>query len=69
MVSRLDFFILNTFYLILSLKKILLLVNDISFIKGICLSYFLDKYKNFTKIKDKNVKNFYFVFIKTIEKN
>jgi hypothetical protein len=57
------FYFLNNFYLLLNLKKILFLVNDISFKKGICLSYFLDKYKNFSNIKSKKVKNFYFVFI------
>jgi len=57
------FYILNNFYLLLNLKKILFLVNEISFRKGICLSYFLDKYKSFAPIKEKNIKNFYFVFI------
>lgn len=55
--------ILNNFYVLLNLKKILFLVNDISFRKGVCLSYFLDKFKSFSGIKDKKVKNFYYVFI------
>lgn len=54
---------LNNFYVLLNLKKILFLVNEISLKRGICLSYFLDKFKVFSSIKDKNVKNFYYVFI------
>jgi hypothetical protein len=48
---------------LLNLKKIILLLNNIAFSKGICLSYFLDKYKAFSSIRGLNVKNFYFVFI------
>ena len=61
--SSKSFLILNNFFLLLNLKKIILLVNNVSFNKGICLSYFLDKYKNFPQIKKHSVKNFYFVFI------
>ena len=61
--SSKTFFILNNFFLLLNLKKIVLLINEISFKKGICLSYFLDKYKSFSQIKNLITKNFYFVFI------
>lgn len=54
---------MNNFYILLNLKKILFLVNDVSFKKGICLSYFLDKFKSFSPIKEKKVRNFYFIFI------
>lgn len=57
------FYLLNNFFLLLNLKKILLVVNGVAFNKGICLSYFLDKYKNFSQIKNLNIKNFYFAFI------
>ena len=55
--------VLNNFFLFLNLKKITFLINEIAFKKGICLSFFLDRYKNFSLIKKHNVKNFYFVFI------
>lgn len=61
--SSKTFLILNNFYLLLNLKKILFLINDIAYKRGVCLSYFLDKYKNFSQISGKKVKNFYFVFI------
>jgi hypothetical protein len=48
---------------LLNLRKIIFLVNEVSFKKGICLSYFLDRYKNFSHIKKVKVKNFYYVFI------
>lgn len=57
------YLILNNFFLLLNLKKIIFFVNDVSFKKGICLSYFLDRYKNFSSIKQVKVKNFYYVFI------
>lgn len=58
-----SFLILNNFFLLLNLKKIIFLMNEVSFKKGICLSYFLDRYKNFSPIKKIKLKNFYFVFI------
>lgn len=57
------FLILNYFYFFLDLKKLLCLVNTISYNKGICLSYFLDRYKNFFFKNEKKVKNFYIIFI------
>jgi len=41
----------------------MLFVNEIAFRKGICVSYFLDRFKNFSLIKKMQVKNFYFIFI------
>jgi hypothetical protein len=41
----------------------MLFVNEIAFRKGICASYFLDRFKNFSLIKKMQVKNFYFIFI------
>jgi hypothetical protein len=58
-----NFVILNNFFLLLNLKKIMLFVNEIAFRKGICASYFLDRFKNFSLIKKMQVKNFYFIFI------
>lgn len=58
-----SFLILNNFFLLLNLKKIIFLINEVSFKKGICLSYFLDRYKNFLPIKKIKIKNFYYVFI------
>lgn len=58
-----NFIILNNFFLLLNLKKIVLFVNDVAFKKGICLSYFLDRYKDFSLIKSIKVKNFYYAFI------
>lgn len=55
--------ILNSFFFFLDLKKIICLVNSISFNKGICLSFFLDKSKTFIFKKNKFVKNFYIIFI------
>ena len=61
--SSKNFIVLNNFFLLLNLKKIIFFINDVSFKKGICLSYFLDRYKNFSSINKVKVKNFYFVFI------
>lgn len=58
-----NFIILNNFFLFLNLKKIIFFMNEVAFKKGICLSFFLDRYKNFSLIKKINVKNFYYVFI------
>lgn len=58
-----NFVILNNFFLFLNLKKLSLLVNEVSFKKGVCLTFFLDRFKDFYQIRKKNVKNFYFVFI------
>lgn len=59
-----NFIFLNCYFFFLDLKKILCLVNKISFNKGICLSYFLDCYKTFFLKRDgKLIKNFYVIFI------
>ena len=58
-----SFYFLNNIFLLLNLKKILLLVNGVSYNRGICLSYFLDKYKNFSQIKKFDIKNFYYAYI------
>lgn len=60
-----SFFFLNNFFILLNLKKIIFLINEISFKRGICLTFFLDCYKNFlfSKEQKKNVKNFYIVLI------
>lgn len=58
-----SFLIINNFFLLINLKKIIFFINEVSFRKGICLSYFLDRYKNFSSIKKIKLKNFYFVFI------
>lgn len=58
-----SFLILNNFFLLLNLKKIIFLINEVAFKKGICLTYFLDRYKTFSLIKKVKVKNFYYVFI------
>jgi hypothetical protein len=58
-----NFAFLNNFFLLLNLKKIVFFVNEVAFKKGICLSYFLDRFKELSSIKEIKVKNFYFAFI------
>lgn len=57
------FYILNIFFLFLHLKKLLCFINIISFNKGVCLSYFPDKYKSFFINRKVSIKNFYIIFI------
>jgi len=58
-----SFVFLDCVYFLLNLKKIICFVNIISFNKGICLSFFLDRYKCFFLKRTDFVKNFYVIFI------
>lgn len=58
-----NYLFVNNFFLLLNLKKTSLLVNEVSFKKGICLTFFLDRFKSFSSIQNKKTRNFYFVFI------
>lgn len=54
---------LNHFFLFLDLKKISVLVNNISFNKGVCLTYFLDHYKKYIRHNEDKVPNLYIIYI------
>ena len=60
-----NFLIIDLKSLFLRLKKIVCIVNEISFNQGVCLVFFLDifKKKYFNELCNFNVNNFYIAFI------